>query len=85
MFCKQGSVHAANGQDDGQRTIPLAGQGVGKLTGNARSVEVGSPNSPEVLLWEVSRHFPYAGFWPTSRWQTTDPLLLVGFGAVFSP
>jgi hypothetical protein len=22
---------------------------------NARSVEVGSPNSPEVLLWEVSK------------------------------
>lgn len=23
---------------------------------NARSVEVGSPNSPEVLFWELTRH-----------------------------
>src|SRR5271165_7577739 len=26
------------------------------LTRNARSVEVGSPNSPEVLIWEVGPH-----------------------------
>jgi hypothetical protein len=50
------------------------------LTGNARSVEVGSPNSPEVWFWSItllvrsgSGKCPRSRFGLTFCWQTTDP------------